>query len=179
MLKETVEIVSAMWTQEETTYSGTYYQTHRANCDPKPLQQPRIPIWIGGGGEQLTLRVVARYADYSNFGGTPEEFARKNEILRGHCEKVGREETSIRRTWSPEILIRTNDRELREAQQLSIRRESFDVWKAANLIGTPDEVAHKIGTYRDLGCSGFIPWCVDYPAHDTLEHFAGVMQQFR
>jgi alkanesulfonate monooxygenase SsuD/methylene tetrahydromethanopterin reductase-like flavin-dependent oxidoreductase (luciferase family) len=179
MLKETVEIVSAMWTQEETTYSGTYYQTHRANCDPKPLQQPRIPIWIGGGGEQLTLRVVARYADYSNFGGTPEEFARKNEILRGHCEKVGREETSIRRTWSPEILIRTNDRELREAQQLSIRRESFDVWKAANLIGTPDEVANKIGTYRDLGCSGFIPWCVDYPAHDTLEHFAGVMQQFR
>ncbi len=179
MLKETVEIVSAMWTQEETTYSGTYYQTHRANCDPKPLQQPRIPIWIGGGGEQLTLRVVARYADYSNFGGTPEEFARKNEILRGHCEKVGREETSIRRTWSPEILIRTSDRELREAQQLSIRRESFDVWKAANLIGTPDEVAHKIGTYRDLGCSGFIPWCVDYPAHDTLEHFAGVMQQFR
>lgn len=179
MLKETVEIVSAMWTQEETTYSGTYYQTHRANCDPKPLQQPRIPIWIGGGGEQLTLRVVARYADYSNFGGTPEEFARKNEILRGHCEKVGREETSIRRTWSPEILIRTSDRELREAQQLSIRRESFDVWKAANLIGTPDEVAHKIGTYRDLGCGGFIPWCVDYPAHDTLEHFAGVMQQFR
>lgn len=179
MLKETVEIVSAMWTQEETTYSGTYYQTHRANCDPKPLQQPRIPIWIGGGGEQLTLRVVARYADYSNFGGTPEEFARKSEILRGHCEKVGRDESSIRRTWSPEVLIRTSDRELREAQQLSIRRESFEAWKAANLIGTPDEVAHKIGTYRDLGCSGFIPWCVDYPAHDTLEHFAGVMQQFR
>jgi alkanesulfonate monooxygenase SsuD/methylene tetrahydromethanopterin reductase-like flavin-dependent oxidoreductase (luciferase family) len=140
-----------MWTQEETTYSGTYYQTHRANCDPKPLQQPRIPIWIGGGGEQLTLRVVARYADYSNFGGTPEEFARKNEILRGHCEKVGREETSIRRTWSPEILIRTNDRELREAQQLSIRRESFDVWKAANLIGTrsaPIETSVAAASFR-------------------------------
>ena len=179
MLKETVEIVTAMWSQEETTYTGTYYQTHRANCDPKPVQQPRIPVWIGGGGEQLTLRVVARYADYSNFGGTPEEFSRKLGILREHCQKVGRDESTIGKTWSPEILIRASERELREAQQSSIRHESYETWKAANLVGTPEEVADKIGTYRELGCSGFIPWCVDYPAHDTLEHFAAVMKQFR
>jgi F420-dependent oxidoreductase-like protein len=179
MLRETVEIVTAMWTQEETSYTGTYYQTHRANCDPKPLQQPRIPVWIGGGGEQLTLRVVARYADYSNFGGTPEEFARKSQILRDHCDKVGRDETTIGKTWSPEIIIRANERELREAQQLSIRRESYETWKASNLVGTPGEVADKIGTYKDLGCSGFVPWCVDYPAHDTLERFAELMMQFR
>ena len=179
MLKETVEIVTSMWTKEETTYAGTYYHTHRANCDPKPLQQPRIPIWIGGGGEQLTLRVVARYADYSNFGGTPEEFAHKCSILRDHCDKVGRDYSTIGKTWSPEVLIRSSDRELREAQQLSIRRESYESWKAANLVGTPDEVAEKIGVYRELGCSGFIPWCVDYPKHDTLELFAQVMKQFR
>jgi F420-dependent oxidoreductase-like protein len=179
MLRETVEIVTSMWAQEETTYTGTYYQTHRANCDPKPLQQPRIPVWIGGGGEQLTLRVVARFADYSNFGGTPEEFARKSEILREHCEKVGRDFSTIRRTWSPEILIRSSEADLRAAQQLSIRRESYETWKASNLVGSQQEVADKIGRYRDLGCSGFIPWCVDYPSHDTLEHFAGLMSQFR
>ena len=179
MLKETVEIVTAMWSQDETTYAGTYYQTHRANCDPKPLQQPRIPVWIGGGGEQLTLRVVARYADYSNFGGTPEEFARKAAILREHCEKVGRDASEIRMTWSPDIVIRSNERELKEAQELGIRRESFESWKAANLVGTPEEIVDKIGVYRSMGCSGFIPWCVDYPERDTLDQFAQVMNEIR
>ena len=63
MLRECVEIVRSMWTQEETNYSGKHYNLVRGNCDPKPLQKPHPPIWIGGGGEQLTLRVVARYAD--------------------------------------------------------------------------------------------------------------------
>ena len=60
MLRETVEIVRSMWTNPETTYDGQHYQLRRANCDPKPVQTPHPPIWIGGGGEQLTLRVVAR-----------------------------------------------------------------------------------------------------------------------
>ena len=95
MLRETVEIVKMMWTQEEATFEGKYFQTSRANCDPKPLQNPHPPIWIGGGGEQLTLRVVAQHADYSNFGGSPEDFARKVEILKGHCLSVGRDADEI------------------------------------------------------------------------------------
>ena len=67
MLRETVEIVKSMWTNAETTYDGKYYRLDRANCDPKPLQK-LPPVWIGGGGEKLTLRVVAQHADVSNFG---------------------------------------------------------------------------------------------------------------
>lgn len=179
MLKETVEIVKSMWTQAETTYTGKYYQTVRGNCDPKPIQKPHPPIWIGGGGEQLTLRVVAQYADYSNFGGTAEEFARKREILKGHCVKVGRDEDEIRKTWSPEILIRDTERELKELQVRSTRGESFETWRASNLIGTPEQVAERIQKYIDLGCSGFIPWCVDYPSTQTMDELAKIMTFYR
>ncbi len=179
MLKETVEIVKSMWTQPETTYTGKYYQTVRGNCDPKPMQQPHPPIWIGGGGEQLTLRVVAQYADYSNFGGTADEFARKREILKGHCAKVGRDEDEIRKTWSPEILIRDTEQELKDLQSRSTRGESFETWRASNLIGTPDQVGERIQKYIDLGCSGFIPWCVDYPSTQTMDELAKIMTGYR
>ena len=101
MLRETVEIVKDLWTEPETTYRGEYYALSRANCDPKPLQDPHPPIWIGGGGEQLTLRVVARHADCSNFGGSPEQWAHKRAVLHGHCADVGRDPAAIRMTWSP------------------------------------------------------------------------------
>src|SRR3954453_7773517 len=102
MLRESVEIVKSMWTQPDTTYRGEHYSLVRANCDPKPLQQPHPPILIGGGGGQLTLRVVARLADRSNFGGTHEEFSRKCEILKGHCKDVGRDYDEIEKTISGE-----------------------------------------------------------------------------
>ena len=89
VLRETVEIVKSMWHEADTHYDGKFFQLRGAQCDPKPVQQPHPPIWIGGGGEQLTLRVVARHADRSNFGGKPEEFAHKTEVLQEHCKAVG------------------------------------------------------------------------------------------
>jgi F420-dependent oxidoreductase-like protein len=180
MLRETVEIVRSMWTEPETTYRGQHYELVRANCDPKPLQRPHPPIWIGGGGEQLTLRVVARYADCSNFGGTPEDFARKNEILKAHCAAVGRDEATIRRTWSPEVFIRETEAEVAAAGSRGLRGEPVESWRATNLVGTPEQVAEKIARYVALGCGGVIPWCADYPDTTTLELFATkVMPEFR
>jgi F420-dependent oxidoreductase-like protein len=179
MLRECVEIVRSMWTQEETTYDGKYYTMLRGNCDPKPLQKPHPPIWIGGGGEQLTLRVVARYADCSNFGGSPEEFARKREILKGHCVAVGRDESEIRKTWSPDVFIRRTEKEIKAAGSLSLRADPFDDWQKNNLVGTVEQVSEKVQKYIDLGCSGFIPWCADFPSTETVELFAEVMKNFR
>jgi F420-dependent oxidoreductase-like protein len=179
MLKESVEIVKSMWTQTETTYDGNYYKLVRANCDPKPLQSPHPPIWIGGGGEQLTLRVVAEHADCSNFGGSPAEWQRKRSILKEHCVAVGRDEETIRKTWSPEVFIRSTEKELAERTTGGLWGEPVESWREGNLVGTPEQVAEKIKTYVDLGCTGFIPWCADYPDTESMERLATeVMPEF-
>ena len=172
MLGETVEIVKALWTEPEVTFEGRHYRLHAAQADPKPLQDPHPPVWIGGGGEQLTLRVVARHADCSNFGGQPEQWAHKREVLQGHCRAVGRDEDTIRKTWSPEVFIRSTDAEVSAAGTRSLWGEPPERWRAGNLVGTPEQVCAKIQAYIDLGCTGFVPWCSDYPDTETLERFA-------
>ena len=180
MLKESVEIVKSMWTNAETNYDGKYYKLSRANCDPKPVQTPHPPIWIGGGGEQLTLRVVAQHADVSNFGSSVEEFTRKRAILQEHCKVVGRDESEIRKTVSSEVFIRETEKELVEAGSRSMSGESLEVWRDKALVGTPDQVSEKIQRYLDAGCTGFVPWCPDYPSTQTIELFAKkVMTNFR
>jgi F420-dependent oxidoreductase-like protein len=180
MLAEAVHIVRSMWTQPETTFSGKYYEIKRAQCDPKPLQQPTPPIWIGGSGEQLTLRVVARHADCSNFGGQPDMWSHKRDVLREHCAAVGRDPDEIRMTWSPEVLVRRTEAEVDAIGANSLWGQPFDEWRANNLVGTPEQVAEKMRTYVDLGCGGFVPWCADYPGTETLELFASdVMPEFR
>jgi F420-dependent oxidoreductase-like protein len=180
MLKETVEIVKSMWTNEETTYDGRYYKMSRANCDPKPLQNPHPPVWIGGGGEQLTLRVVAQHADVSNFGSSVEEFIRKREILKGHCKDIGRDEDQIRKTISSEVFIRETEAEVIAAGNRNIYGGDAEQWRERALVGTPEQVSEKIQRYLDAGCTGFIPWCPDYPNTETIELFAKkVMPNFR
>lgn len=99
MLGEACEIIRRMWTEEAPTFEGRYYQVHEARCEPKPVQKPYPPFVIGGGGEKLTLRVVAQYASVWNMaGGPPEEFTRKSAILDEHCAAVGRDPAEIARS---------------------------------------------------------------------------------
>jgi F420-dependent oxidoreductase-like protein len=180
MLRETVEIVTSLWSQERTTYEGRYFRLDGALCDPKPLQRPRPPVWIGGGGEQLTLRVVARLADKSNFGGNAEQWAHKAEVLKGHCKDVGRDYDEIDKTWSPEVFIRETEAEVEEAGTRSVWGEPAENWRRGNLVGTPEQVCEKIRQYVEMGCTGFVPWCSDYPSAQTLRLFAEkVVPEFR
>jgi alkanesulfonate monooxygenase SsuD/methylene tetrahydromethanopterin reductase-like flavin-dependent oxidoreductase (luciferase family) len=126
------------------------------------------------------LRVVARHADCSNFGGSPEQWAHKRDVLRAHCADVGRDPAAIRMTWSPEVFIRATEAEIEAAGSRSLWGEPVASWRSGNLVGTPEQVAEKIQTYVDLGCGGFIPWCADYPDTETLERFATeVVPNFR
>ena len=116
----------------------------------------------------------------SNFGGKPDEWARKREILKGHCAAVGRDEDTIRKTWSPEIFIRSTEAELEAAGSRSFWGEALESWREGNLVGTPEQVSEKIRTYLALGCTGFVPWCSDYPDTETMELFATqVVPNFR
>jgi F420-dependent oxidoreductase-like protein len=95
-LGEACEMVRRLWTQHLTDFDGRYYQLREARCEPKPVQQPYPPFVIGGGGEQLTLKVVAQYADVWNFAGGPvESFSHKVDVLRQHCAAVGRDPAAI------------------------------------------------------------------------------------
>ncbi len=171
-LAETVEIVTAMWSEPDVSYEGRYFTLDGAQCDPKPLQSPRPQVLIGGGGEQLTLKVVARLGDASNFGGKPHEFAHKCEVLQGHCAAVGRDYDEIQKTWSPEVFIRESHQEIIDGGSRSFLGEPYESWWEGNLVGTPEQVAEKVLAYVAMGCTGFYPWCSDYPDTETLRLFA-------
>jgi F420-dependent oxidoreductase-like protein len=95
-LGEACEITRRLWTQRLTDFEGRYYQLTQARCEPKPIQKPYPPFVIGGGGEQLTLRVVAQYADVWNFMPTDvENFHHKVRVLHEHCAAVGRNPEQI------------------------------------------------------------------------------------
>jgi alkanesulfonate monooxygenase SsuD/methylene tetrahydromethanopterin reductase-like flavin-dependent oxidoreductase (luciferase family) len=95
-LGEACEIIRRLFTQPLTTFDGRYYHLDNARLEPKPVQKPYPPFVIGGGGEQLTLRVVARYADIWNSVGTdPEMFKHKVQVLREHCAEIGRDPSEI------------------------------------------------------------------------------------
>ena len=157
------------------TIKPTYYIFVWTAAD----QQPHPPVLIGGGGEQLTLRVVAGWADRSNFGGTPEQFAHKCEVLKAHCQEVGRDYDEIEKTISGEVCIRETEAELRALGTKSLWGQPFDDWAAADLVGTPEQVCAKVETFVGLGARGFIPWCSDYPDDTTLRLLATrVMPEF-
>ena len=150
MLRETVEIVTSMWSQPETTYKGEHYELSRANCDPKPLQSPRPPVWIGGGGEQLTLRVVAEHADVWNcFELEVEETRRLQGILDGHCEAAGRDPAAVRRSvqlsYGPDLVERCSG-------YLGAGFTEFIVYvSAGNVRADGEAVAAALPRLRQLG----------------------------
>ncbi|MBW2268080.1 MAG: LLM class F420-dependent oxidoreductase [Deltaproteobacteria bacterium] len=95
-LEEACQVICSLLEQTRTTFRGKHYQLEDAYCEPKPIQQPRPPLTIGGQGERRTLRIAARFAEDWNFpGGTPEQFAHKLEVLHGHCAAVGRDPAEI------------------------------------------------------------------------------------
>ncbi len=109
-LDEACQMLRNLWTQDKTTFDGTYYQLKDAPLFPKSVQRPHPELLIGGGGEKKTLRIVARHADHWNVWGGPEVLGRKGKILEMHCEAIGRDPSQLTRSANMPLLI-TDKRE--------------------------------------------------------------------
>jgi F420-dependent oxidoreductase-like protein len=108
-LDETLQIFHQMWSGEVEPFNGKHYQLTETLCRPLPLQRPRPMIMVGGGGERKTLRLVAKYADACNLFDTPE-VAHKLDVLKAHCEDVGRPYEEITKTASARIAVSADGR---------------------------------------------------------------------
>ncbi|HYB40741.1 MAG TPA: TIGR03560 family F420-dependent LLM class oxidoreductase, partial [Candidatus Methylomirabilis sp.] len=104
-LDEACEVIRSLWTQRRSDFKGRYYQLSDAPLDPKPLQTPHPELMIGGGGERVTLRIVARHADHWNVWGGPKVLARKGAILDEHCATAGRDAKGITRSVNMALCI--------------------------------------------------------------------------
>jgi F420-dependent oxidoreductase-like protein len=176
VLEETVQVIRALWTDETVTFDGRHLHFDGAYCDPKPLQT-LPPVWIGGGGEKVTLRIAAALADATNWQVGLAEFVHKSEVLRGHCDRLGRDFDSIVRTHGPDCRIFPTQGDLDAWLDTP---DGGDLWGGGdpavyvrdNLVGTVDQVAEKVQAFVDAGCREFVLWFRDYPARDSLEAFA-------
>jgi len=171
MLREGVEIMKAMWTEDEVTYTGEYYDLKGAICRPKPLQQPHIPIWIAGGGEKVTLKIAARHGQFANFGGDLETFIRKSDILKGHCGDEGTDFDAIVRSANFNILCAPTEDEVEEKKAwLLAHAGTYVSDKAAQRFaalyddtsGTPEQIIDWLKDWEMAGMT--------YP----IVHFADV-----
>lgn len=150
-LAEALPVIRGMLDGTEPTATGPRYAARAVRNLPAPVQA-HVPIVVGGGGEQVTLKLVAKYADMNNVGGTIDDVRRKEEVLLRHCETVGRDPSTIERSTGLGVVIIRDDRD--EAER--INRATFehngnaDVWRYQK-IGTPEDVAELIAPFVELG----------------------------
>jgi F420-dependent oxidoreductase-like protein len=157
-LGEACEVILRMWTEDAATYDGTYYHLKEAYCNPKPVQKPHPPILIGGSGEQLTLKMVARYADEWNAFGTPDIIRHKIEVLDGHCRAIGRDVNKIEKSVGIPLVMSQDRGKLDGmlADMASRRGMSLEEARNSMLWGSPDQVIKKLEAYREVGVTHII-----------------------
>lgn len=114
MLREGVEIMRQAWTTGSATLDGKHYQVDGAIVRPLPLQAGGIPLWVAGAGEKVTLKIAAKYASYTNFAGSLEEIDHKSDVLRGHCDAIGRDFDTITRSSNFNTIVGSTEAEARD-----------------------------------------------------------------
>jgi F420-dependent oxidoreductase-like protein len=152
-LEEALQITRSMFTNEQTTFAGTYFSADGAFNNPKPIRGD-IPILIGGSGERKTLRLVAQYADGCNLFGDPDRAKHLLGVLEGHCETVGRDSSEITKTGMGQVAIAPTH-EAAQAKLQPLRDRGVPEERLAGMIvGDPDTVGERAQAMADVGIEG-------------------------
>ena len=185
-LDESIQLIKRMWTTdpgEGVTFNGDHYTVEDAPCAPRPVQDPHPPFLVGGAGESVTLKLVARHADAWNttsFGGAVPTLEHKLAVLRDHCRTVGRRFEDIDLTWETLVLCTHDEALLEDVERLVLPRPGPDgdpietrrQLQAYVPFGTPEECAASLERRIELGFTTFQCWFLDYPSHRGMELFA-------
>jgi F420-dependent oxidoreductase-like protein len=165
-------ILRALFDSEPASYEGKRYQLHEAHLNPKPAQ-PRLPLLVGGSGEQRTLRIVARHADEWNcYGLTLDGYREKVAILEKHCEREKRDPATIARSMMCSYLTSTNESELRrliEEREERLRARGRPTGRGGMLIGTPPQIVEQIKELEEAGVSRVMMQHLTPPSRDQLQ----------
>jgi len=150
-LSEALPIMRGMLQGEQPSATGPRYTTTAVRNDPPPIQS-RLPLLIGGGGEQVTLKLVARYGDANNIGGGFENVRRKEAVLLQHCETVGRDPAEIERTVGVgTVIIRDSRAEVERLQKVTFERNGRARPWTDQPVGTPEDVAEALAPFVEIG----------------------------
>ena len=157
-LEEALQICRAMFTEERPTFEGKYYRIQEALNVPRPVTPGGPPILVGGGGERRTLKFVAKYADASNIFGNVEGVQHKLEVLKRHCDDVGRDYDEITKTRLGGIYIRESEDEVNRGleEYAGKRGVPVEMVRGYMTAGTPQQVVDQVGEYLDAGLDGLI-----------------------
>ena len=169
ILEDTIQIVERMLAASPASYRGKQRSIEGALNFPRPVQRPRPPLMIGGAGERFTLRLVAKYADMANiWGGTPDYVRHKFEVLRRHCDEIGRDYDVITRSNHLSVLLGESERDV------AARRERFRDFPAGPpVIGTPEQVVAQLQEYIDAGTQYIIIDLADWQEDsESIPRFA-------
>lgn len=195
-LAEYIEILKRMFTMSNPTFKGRYYIIENAVCNPKPIQKPHPPIWIGTlrGGKKM-FNLIARFADGVNTFGSLQSVKVKLSGIREACNTVGRNFNDLIFSWDSHVLIGKSADAIREKKRKinaynpnypsymylspDARRkhgipdkQTWEEFEELNLIGQPDQIIKRIDEFLEIGVTDFVLWFLDLPSTDGIELFS-------
>jgi F420-dependent oxidoreductase-like protein len=172
-LGEAVQIIRALWSEQEATFEGNAYQVRGAINQPKGVQHPHIPLLIGGSGEKVTLKLVAQYADACNVNGNIATIQHKFDVLRAHCEAVGREYESIHRTALTLCILGETDEQAQALVPGWAPLVSPGDIQSYGLVGTLETIRQRLAAYEAAGVQELVIDFLEMPHKlDAMQRFA-------
>lgn len=171
-LREAIDIIRLLWTDEKASFAGKYYVIKEAINSPKPIQKPHPPIYVGAEHPTM-IKFAAQYADVWNFPSdinpyTHQDYAQRVNILESQCDKIGRNPLAIKRSWLGIAILGKNEDHVTQKIS-SIKPKTLSKEQSfREIVGTAETCLQRIGEYVDLGVSEFI---LIFPETYTSETF--------